>query len=263
MASFSLAEADILRRAISKKDQTQMISMQEKFFAGALKNGYTEEETNKVFNDILKFAAYGFNKSHSVVYTMLTLALSYLKAYYPLSFYSELFTNVINDKSKLSLLHEELKLRDIKIIAPSVNYSGLKFISFNSGLLFPLSSIIGINNQVAQTIINLRTANPFTDTEDFFFRAFNEGVSENDFIALIEAGALDEFNDNRAYLKAKLSAYLPSLKISLFNSKDHLADILVKPVEASPFSNIQEEIARLRFPLSQNPLKSFKIDGLT
>lgn len=261
MASFSLAEADILRRAISKKDETQMVSMQKKFVTGALNNGYSANEADKVFNDILKFASYGFNKSHSVVYTMLTLALSYLKAHHPLSFYSELFSNVINDKSKLSLLLEELKAQNIKIIKPSITHSQLRFAPFNGGLLFPLASIVGINNRVATTIINLRIS-PFISIEDFFFRAYNEGVSELDFIALIEAGALDEFNKNRAYLKAKLAAYLPSLKIGLFNTSDHLADILVKDVAPSPFTNIKEEIARLRFPLSENPLKTFKIDGL-
>ncbi len=262
MASFSLAEADILRRAISKKDETQMVSMQKKFFAGALRNGYSNEETTKVFNDILKFASYGFNKSHSVVYTMLTLALSYLKAYFPLSFYGELFSNVINDKTKLSHLRDELKARNIPVLLPSINCSGLKFIAKENSLLFPLSSIIGINNQVAQTLINLREIHPFDNVQDLFFRAFNAAVNESDFIALIEAGALDEFNQNRAFLKAQLSAYLPSLKISLFNSKDHLSDILVSEVASSPFTSISEEISRLRFPLSQNPLKNFKIAGL-
>lgn len=259
MAGFSLAEADLLRRAISKKDEKIIINQKKHFLEGAKAKGFSLNESEKVFNDILKFADYGFNKSHSVVYAMTTMALAYLKTYYPHEFYRELLKNMINDPKKFALVRSELTALNIAILGPDINHSSTEFVTHENGLLFPLSAIVGVNSESVHKIIALRLEEPFSSVQDFFFRTYNAGISENELQALIEAGALDRWESNRALLKTMLLTYIPTLEIGLFNDENALKSILIAPIEENRQIRINEEVSRLRFPLSSNPLDYIKI----
>lgn len=258
MADFSLAEADLLRRAISKKDEKIIINQKKYFLEGATKKGFSNTESEKVFNDILKFADYGFNKSHSVVYAMTTMALAYLKTYYPHEFYREHLKNMINDPKKFAFVRSELSTLKITLLGPDIHHSTTEFITHQKALLFPLSAIVGVNPESVATILKLRQEKPFTTVQDFFFRAYNHGISENELLALIEGGALDTFDGNRAMLKAMLKTYIPSLEIGLFNDEQALKSIIIAPVTDNQQTRINEEVARLRFPVSSNPLHFIK-----
>ena len=259
MAGFSLAEADLLRRAISKKDEKIIINQKKHFLEGAKAKGFSLNESEKVFNDILKFADYGFNKSHSVVYAMTTMALAYLKTYYPHEFYRELLKNMINDPKKFALVRSELTALNIAILGPDINHSSTEFVTHENGLLFPLSAIVGVNSESVHKIIALRREKPFSSVQDFFFRTYNTGISETELNALIEAGALDRWEANRALLKTMLLTYIPTLEIGLFNDENALKSILIAPIEENRQIRINEEVSRLRFPLSSNPLDYIKI----
>ncbi len=258
MAGFSLGQADILRRAIGRKDEKIILEQKDSFFTGAKKRGYSREDTEKVFNDILRFADYGFNKSHSVVYAMLTTALAYLKTYYPYEFYHELLRSLVSDNVKFALARQELKALNITISRPCVLKSTTEFIRIDDTINFPLSAIVGLNRESANTIVRLREQKMFANVQDFFFRAYKAGVTGDEFIALIEAGALDTFNTNRAFLKAMFSAYLPTLDIGLFDDEKALHAIIVDDVKESA-DRLELEVKRLRFPLSANPLDNIKL----
>ena len=263
MGGFSLAEADLLRRAISKKNETIILEQKTAFMRGAQQKGYTKNDAEKVFNDILKFADYGFNKSHSVVYAMTTMALALLKTNHPHAFYSELLPSVMGDAKKFQQLRQELKAFNIKLLLPDVNRSTTIFETVGNNILFPLSAIFGINNATAALIVELRNEQPFISVEDFFYRAFDAGVKDDELIALIEGGALDAFTSNRAYLKAKLDAYLPTLETRLFSSPSALSEIIVTEVNENQLEKIEQDVMRLRFPLSNNPLDFISLDDYT
>ena len=261
MAGFSLGQADILRRAIGRKDEKIILEQKDAFFAGAKKRGYSRKDTEKVFDDILRFADYGFNKSHSVVYAMLTTALAYLKTYYPYEFYQEILRGLVSDNVKFSLARQELKALNIKISRPCVLKSTTEFIRTNNSINFPLSAINGLNRESANIIIRLREQKAFSSVQDFFFRSFKAGVTAEEFIALIEAGALDSFNTNRAQLKVMFNTYLPTLDIGLFDNEAALHTIIVPEIKESD-DRLDLEISRLRFPLSGNPLDKLKLKDI-
>lgn len=261
MAGFSLGQADILRRAIGRKDEKIILEQKDAFFAGAKKRGYSRKDTEKVFDDILRFADYGFNKSHSVVYAMLTTALAYLKTYYPYEFYQELLRGLVSDNIKFTLARQELKALNIKISRPCVLKSTTEFIRTNNSINFPLSAINGLNRESANIIIRLREQKAFSSVQDFFFRSFKAGVTAEEFIALIEAGALDSFNTNRAQLKVMFNTYLPTLDIGLFDNEAALHAIIVPETKESD-DRLDLEISRLRFPLSGNPLDKLKLKDI-
>src|SRR5699024_2091731 len=127
LAGFSLGKADILRRAVSKKQLDVMNEQKESFINGCLNNGYDEHIANELFSWIVKFADYGFNKSHSVAYSKIAYQLSYLKAHYPNVFFAELLSTVTNQPEKLSQYIREANDLHIDILPPSINTSFGKF----------------------------------------------------------------------------------------------------------------------------------------
>ena len=142
MAGFSPAQADLFRRAVSHKDKDVLLKAKKDFVTGAIKKGYKESVASTMFNDILKFANYGFNKSHAVVYAIIASRMGCLKYYYPLEFYISLLTtsSSAND-AKFNEYVSELKLRGLSIYSPDINESGINFTAKDDGLLFPLSFI--------------------------------------------------------------------------------------------------------------------------
>lgn len=259
MAGFTLSQADLLRRAISKKDESLILKEQQAFLGGAIRNGYTKAQADKVFSDILKFAQYGFNKSHSVVYAMTTMALAYLKTYAPHSFYIELLQSSASDTKKMQEIRRELNYFNIKIGPPSIEHSINEFVNIEDSLVYPFRAIKGITADIGEKIISLRQENPFTSFENFAFRAYKAGLNEEHIIALIESGALDNFHTNRAYLKAKLESYLPVLEIGLFQDEEALFAIIVDEISENTNVRLIDEVARLSLPLSANPLDNLSI----
>ena len=126
---------------------------------------------------------------------------------------------------------------------------------------FRLSAINGLNRESANIIIRLREQKAFSSVQDFFFRSFKAGVTAEEFIALIEAGALDSFNTNRAQLKVMFNTYLPTLDIGLFDNEAALHTIIVPEIKESD-DRLDLEISRLRFPLSGNPLDKLKLKDI-
>lgn len=199
MAGYSLGEADILRRAMSKKNENILIKEKDKFISGSIKNGYSEDIAIKVFNLILKFASYGFNRSHSVAYALISYKMAYLKAHYNKYFMKSLLDNVIGTMITKEYIYEA-RINDIKVLNPDINLSTDLYEVEKDGLRFPLSSIKNIGSNAVSTILEERKKGEFRDIFDFVNRVYSIKVNKKTIISLIDSGCFDSFNINHRTL---------------------------------------------------------------
>lgn len=203
IAGFSLAKADLIRRAIGKKDATEMNQQETLFFNSALKKGYKIEIVKKIWNDIKQFAGYGFNRSHAVAYSLIGYWLAYLKANYSLAFMSCLLTSVIGNDQKLIQYLYECQKYQIKIFPPDVNKSNHEFMidKKNHSLIYSLQAIKQMSLATCQNLVSERNKNGlFSDFFNFCARAIFIGLNRKNIEYLIAAGAFDEINNNRTML---------------------------------------------------------------
>lgn len=205
MAGFTLGQADILRRAISKKKANILISMKEQFMRGCLKNGYSESEASSVFHDIEQFAGYGFNKSHAIAYSWIAYQLAYLKCHYPLIFYTALLNSCVGNMTKTAQYIDECRKRKITVCYPDVNVSESSYIYDDASIILPFTVISTIGTQASSALIHERKQNgPYASYFDFVARACLHSLSKTNLEKLIQAGALDRFGLNRETMKNAL-----------------------------------------------------------
>lgn len=192
LASYSLGEGDVLRRAMGKKDRDEMAKQREKFRAGAIAKGIDEDKAMEVFDKIEKFASYGFNKSHAAAYGYLSYVTAFLKANFPKEWLAALMTCDSDDLTKVSKQIRECEAMRIKILPPDVNESGVEFAAAPSGIRFAMSGIKGVGRGVVETIIKERKENgPYASLYDFFKRIDLTKVGKKVVENLIDAGSFD------------------------------------------------------------------------
>lgn len=208
MAGFSLGEADLLRRAVSKKQREALDRERGRFVQGSLKNGYDEKKAEEIYDLIVRFANYGFNRSHAVAYSFISYQLAYLKAHYPLHFMAALLTSVKGNDEKVAQYIRELKQMNLSILPPSINHSGYSFIVEKESIRFSLAAIKGVGLAALKEIFHARKNNRFTDLFDFCIRVSQKAVNRKVLEALIHSGSFDEFGKDRAVLLATLDAAL-------------------------------------------------------
>lgn len=197
IAGFTLSKADLLRKAISKKNETVLSAMREDFLSGSVKNGFDRDKASRLFDLIEKFGGYGYNKSHAVAYAMISYQMAFLKANTPLFFYTSLLDNVIGDSNRTGKYLEECRRRGIAVLAPDVSHSGIGYQIEEDAIRLPLEVIKGIGTHNAETIIEERNRRPFADYFDFVARALVVKISQKMIISLIHSGALDGFHMSR------------------------------------------------------------------
>ncbi|MDF9838329.1 MULTISPECIES: DNA polymerase III subunit alpha [unclassified Breznakia] len=266
MANFSLGKADILRKAISKKIPGELEKLQKDFIKGSIENGYPKELAENVYNLILKFAGYGFNRSHSVAYGLIAYQLAYLKANYPLSFFASLLNSVIGSETKSSEYIFEAKKRDITILGPNVNESTNEYIIQKEALRFPLVGIKNIGSAMSLSLLEERSHNgKYDDFFDFVARISLIKITSKAIDSLIDAGALDVFNINRASMKASLEdamRYASLVKVSDGEKQQLNFDIVSKPPmtmikeQAHERSYLEKQV--LGFYLSAHPITKLR-----
>ena len=219
IAGYSLAEADILRRAVSKKDAHMLQDLANDFINKSVKKGYTRELAKEIYDLILKFANYGFNRSHSVAYAILSYQMAYFKANYFNIFMSKILNNVIGSTKTLVDYINYSKARGLVINKPNINVSTNKFEINQNGLFIPFSAVHSIGDIVASQIANERKTNGlFRSYEDFKLRM--NGISQAVVEALIYSGAFDIFAKTK---KSMLDN--SSLQDDIFSK--HLKDVIV------------------------------------
>ena len=194
VGGYSLFEADDIRVAISKKKEDIINAQHDKFVSGGIKNGYSKEFVEKLFNKIKEFGGYGFNKSHSVAYALVSYQMAYLKANYPKEFMFYLLENN-KDISKCEKILSSLKNSGYKLLKPNINYSIDKYAEKNGYILLPFNIIRGLTDDIISKIIRVRE-NGFNDIFDFFVKT-NSFLNNETYLILIKSGALDIFKINK------------------------------------------------------------------
>ena len=218
IGGFSLKDADVIRRAISKKKENIIACEKEKFISGAINNGYTKEIANKIYELIVKFSSYGFNKAHSTSYAMISYQMAYLKVKYPKYFITQMLNN--KDSDKFFKIITFLKKKGINIEKPNINESLNKFFIKNNKLIMPLKEIIGISSDISDKIVK-RRKNGYLDYFDFVCKN-KDILNESILKILIKAEALRCFNLNMHTLIENIESAL--------NYADIDDDLIKKPV---------------------------------
>lgn len=261
-ANYSLGEADILRRAMSKKKVDLLKAEEDKFIRKSMENNHPHDQAKKLFDLVLNFAGYGFNKSHSVVYSIIAYKMAYLKCHYKTIFFANLLTNVIGSESKTNEYIMEAKANNIEVEKPTINNSESRYIVKNNKIIYPISNIKSIGVVVTEQINKAKQAGPFTDIFDCFSRLYISGVGKKTLEVLINANVFNEFNYNRATLIYNLD--------SLFNyaelTKDIDPSLVMQPeIELqSEYENsylLEKEKEVFGFYLSSHPTTMYKKDN--
>ena len=258
VAGFSYAEADLIRRAMSKKKKNIMESAKEDFIKRACLNGYQEIIAKQIYDLILKFADYGFNKSHSVSYALIGVQMAYLKCYYPIYFITNLLNMAINSVTKTKEYMTLAKKYQIKFLPPSVNFSTDTYKIEGNFLRLPFPLIRNLGSEATKNIILEREKGLFVDYLDFVCRCVGKSVNKKTIEALIMAGALDEFKYNHNTLKNNLDKALDYASLV----HDLASEFVLKPeITIEPDSTIDEkrneEYLTYGFYISNHPASAY------
>ena len=196
MAGFSLGEADILRRAMSKKKEEILLKEKDKFINGSIKRGYSEELARKIYDLILKFAAYGFNKAHSVSYATISYRMAYLKAHYKEDFMKTLLNFELNSVNKTKEYIYECKKEGLNILKPDINKSDKYYLKEKDGIRYPLTGLKNLGSMIVNNILDERKNGDFKSIYDFIKRTNRKNINKKTLISLIDAGCFDSFDLN-------------------------------------------------------------------
>lgn len=263
IGGFSLAQADTLRKAMSKKKLDVMQNLKEQFILGARKNRIKDSVSNEIFSIMEQFAGYGFNKSHSYAYSLVAYQMAYLKANYPLYFYQSLLNSVIGSGIKTSQYIYECKRRNIVVNGCDVNHSKAFYTIENNSIRMPLQVLKGVGKTIYPTIIEHV---PYTDLFDFLAKASMYKINESTIRILIDGGALDCFGYNRATLNEnlrKLMDYVNIVRIEDPNDLRFDFSIVSRPgiqrIKENPIQKAQKEQYVYGFYVSEHPVQSLRM----
>ena len=199
VGGFSFAEADLIRRGISKKKMDIIENAKIKFIEGATKNNYSQDVATKIYDLIEKFANYGFNKSHSVSYAMIGYQMAYLKYYYKEFYLANLLNMNIDSITKTKEYISLIKSYNIKVLPPSINESGLEYIIDKQGIRLPFGTIKNLGMEASKCIIEHRST-PYKDIFDFCARTYGKSINKKVLESLIRSGTFDSFGYTRKSL---------------------------------------------------------------
>lgn len=204
LAGFSLGEADILRRAVGKKKRELLAEQREKFVAGCVRQGYGEELGHEIYDLIVRFADYGFNKAHSVAYAIIAYQMAYLKANHPLAFMAALLSLSIGSQTRIAEYTEEARRLGLAIHTPDVNRSEAFFTVEQDAIRFGLAAVKNVGYGAIESIVKERAHRPYRDIFDFCARVDGRLVNRRVVESLILCGALDSLPGHRSQLMVLL-----------------------------------------------------------
>ncbi len=244
-AGMSFGQADILRRAISKKKLSLIDGLKKEFEQGALAKGQSQESINNVYHSIESFASYGFNKSHAVAYAVISYRMAFLKARFPLEFYTSLLNASIDSQKSVLTYVNEAKKKEIKINAPDINNSKSLVFNKNKEIYMPLKLIKGFGNVASKKLLDERDANgEFKDFFDFVARVKLAGLGESAITSLIQSNALRGFANMQSLIDTLPSAIRYSDMITFKKEEERVIDfdLIAKPKMINSKRNIKNEI---------------------
>jgi DNA polymerase-3 subunit alpha len=275
LAGYTLGGADLLRRAMGKKDVEKMAKERAKFIEGAkIHNNIGEKLANTIFDKISAFANYGFNKSHSACYGHISYWTAYMKANYPVEFMAALLSNEVNNTDKITVFVAECHRMGIEILPPNLNKSQLRFIpevieSGKMAIRYGLAAIKNVGEAAMKTAIYERLANgEYKSLEDFSSRLDSKVINKRILENLVKAGALDWTGENRATMFSRLEQVVASASAtqrdkasgqsSLFDAVDFTPAPAAKD---SPIINTVEEWAKDDRLAHEKELLGFYVTG--
>jgi DNA polymerase-3 subunit alpha len=275
LAGYSLGGADLLRRAMGKKIKEEMEKERAKFIAGsAEKLAVPEEQSGLIFDQVNKFAGYGFNKSHAAAYALVAYQTAFMKANYPVEFMAATMTYDMGNTDKLNQFRQELVRLGIRLLPPDVNASEPRFrveklADGSRAVRYALAAVKGVGQQAMEMVVRERAANgPFKDIFDFARRVDSSALNKRMLEKLVCAGAFDSLNRNRQQLFAGLETVVryaqaeaqqrESGMASLFGGSEAMkAPDLPKVPDWDPLERLRHEFEAIGFYLSAHPLDSF------
>ncbi|HBT04168.1 MULTISPECIES: DNA polymerase III subunit alpha [Thermodesulfobacterium] len=263
MAGYTLGEADLLRRAIGKKEKELMESLKEEFVKRSVDRGIPEDIAQKVFDLIEKFADYGFNKSHSAAYALVAYQTAYLKAHYPVYFMASILTYEVDKREEVSKYISVANEMGIPILPPDINLSDVGFTVEQGAIRVGLQAVKNVGEEAVNEIINKR---PYSSFWDFCNKVDTKKVNRKTIEALIKAGAFDSLDQNRAKLMHNLPSILSVTTQTKFSSLFGQATLLNPStsytLEEVPEWDLETKLAfekeSLGFYLSDHPVKRLR-----
>ena len=258
MADYTLGEADILRKAMSKKKRDLLLKEEEKFTRRSLAKGYSLDLVKKVYGLMLKFAEYGFNKSHSVGYSIVAYKMAYLKAHYRKYFITNLLSMDSGSVDKIKLYIYEAKSNGINILKPDINLSDRDYVIEDGGIRYPFN-IKNVGLSAINIILDERSRGLFTSIYDFIRRCYGKSVNRKILESLILGGFFDSFRYNRKTLYTNLDVIVNYG--DLIKDMEPIYDLTPDIKEVSEFSNkelMNYEYELYGFYLSNHPVSEIK-----
>jgi DNA polymerase-3 subunit alpha len=203
LAGFTLGEADILRKAVGKKIKSLLVVQEEKMVQGMIKNGVSKEVAKQIWEWVLPFARYGFNRSHSASYAVIAYQTAWLKSHYPVEFMSAVLTSERADIERIAVLIEECKKMGIEVLAPDINESFMNFsvVPKKNQIRFGLLAIKNVGEKVVEAIITERKAQgPYTSMQNFVSRVACKDLNKKSLESMIKAGVFDKMEERNKLL---------------------------------------------------------------
>jgi DNA polymerase-3 subunit alpha len=287
LAGYSLGSADLLRRAMGKKIPSEMEAQRQLFFEGAAARGVERARAELIFDQMAKFAGYGFNKPHAAAYALVTYQTAYLKANYPVEFLAALMTLDLGNTDKLNVFRQELHRVGIRLLPPDINRSEVTFAveddpkSGKPAIRYALAAVKGVGAQAMAELVAERNARGrFKDLADFSRRLDAKSFNRRQFESLAKAGAFDSLNPNRAQTFAAADRLLRQASLAA-EERESRQESLFAGIDPSfaprpslplvddwpPVERLQHEFAAIGFYLSSHPLdpygKSLERTGIT
>jgi DNA polymerase-3 subunit alpha len=278
IGGFSLGEADLIRRAMGKKKIDYMKQKAEEFAEGAVKQGLDKDHAIELFGLIEKFAGYGFNKSHSAAYAMVTFQTAYLKCYYPQEFMAALLTSEQDNTDKIVKYIDEVKRLGIKLLPPSIQHSLIEFSAITDSdgeeaILFGMGAIKGVGNAAISKILEARAEAPFADISDFISRIDSSKVNKKVLESFIKSGSFDDFGYTRRALLENIDSIIEAsaecsrakkmAEYSLFGDMVEMTTVQVSIDNIPEFDNkrmLELEKETIGFYISGHPLDAFRAE---
>lgn len=212
LAGYTLGGADLLRRAMGKKKPEEMAKQREIFVSGATERGITNRTATRIFDLMEKFAGYGFNKSHSAAYAVLSYQTAYLKAHYPAAFMAAVMSADLQNTDRLVTLKDDCRQLGLGLMVPDVNKSAFQFSVFDDdAILYGLGAIKGVGHAAIDSLIDERKANgPFSSLAEFCRRVDHDKINRRALEAMVKSGAMDGFCESRRSLMHQVPEALRS-----------------------------------------------------
>ena len=272
LSGYSLGEADLLRKAMGKKNPEEMAKQRTRFVSGSIEKGISQKLADEIFQQMETFARYGFNRSHTAAYALVSFQTAYLKAHYGVEFMAALMTHDMEDTDKTFKNFNECRKQGIPVLPPDINESSASFTVREGKILFGLEAVKGTGQKAVEAIVRAREDGSFKDLEDLISKADLNNINKRVFENMIKSGAFDFSKVSRREMSERLEDLLKAYasrkdvdpnQMNLFGSGPARPVVARRPVTIPEWPVNQKltfEREALGFYISGHPLEKFKWD---